>query len=145
MSDAHPPIRVPVGGHAASRPPAGDEGAGATGPGPRPRPAITPPIDIHDGPDGLTLVADLPGATESNLTIQLEHNVLSLDARIDPPAPAEMRLIHQEYPVGDYHRSFILSDDVDRDRIAAELKDGVLKLFLPKADRARARRIEIKS
>lgn len=145
MSDAHPPIRVPVGGHAAGRPPSGDEGRGESGSNPRPRPTITPPIDIHDGPDGLTLVADLPGATESNLTIQLEHNVLTLDARIDPPAPAGMRLIHQEYPAGDYHRSFILSDDVDRDRIAAELKDGVLKLFLPKADRARARRIEIKS
>ncbi len=143
MTDPHPPIRVPVGGHAAGRPPVGDESE--ANPTARPRPTITPPIDIHDGPDGLTLVADLPGTNETNLTIQLEHNVLTLDARIDAPAPDGMRLVHQEYPVGDYHRSFILSDDVDRDRIAAELKDGVLKLFLPKADRARARRIEIKS
>jgi HSP20 family molecular chaperone IbpA len=109
------------------------------------RPTITPPIDIHDGPDGLTLEADLPGATEENLIIQLEHNVLSLDARLDAPAPEGARPIHQEYPLGDYHRSFILSDDVDRERITAELKNGVLKVFLPKADRARARRIEIKS
>jgi len=142
VSDPHPPIRVPVGHPASGRPQDGDE---PTRPRPPARPSITPTIDIHDGPDGLTLEADLPGATESNLSIQLEHNVLTLDARIDEPAPDGMRLIHQEYPVGDYHRSFILSDDVDRERIAAELKDGVLKVFLPKADRARARRIEIKS
>jgi len=109
------------------------------------RETFAPPIDIHDGPEGLTLEADLPGATEANLQIQLEDNVLSLYARIDSPAPEPARLIHQEYPLGDYHRSFILSDEVDRERITAELKNGVLRIFLPKADRARARRIEIKS
>ena len=109
------------------------------------RQAFAPSVDIHDGPDGLTLEADLPGASESNLNIQLEDNVLSLHARIDAPAPESARLIHQEYPVGDFHRSFILSDEVDRERITAELKNGVLRIFLPKADRARARRIEIKS
>ncbi len=106
---------------------------------------FTPPIDIHEGPDGLTLEADLPGASESQLFIQLEDNVLSLHARIESPAPKEARPLHEEYPVGDYYRSFILSDEVDRDRITAELKNGVLRLVLPKADRARTRRIEIRS
>jgi len=109
------------------------------------RPAYTPPIDIHEGPDGLTLEADLPGATERNLRIQLEENILSLYARIDSPAPEGARLLHEEHRLGDYHRSFILSDEVDRDRITADLKNGVLRLFLPKADRARTRRIEIKA
>jgi HSP20 family molecular chaperone IbpA len=140
MSLPNPSIRVAVG-HATA--PVG----GATRPDDRrdARQAFTPPIDIHDGPEGLTLEADLPGATESNLQIQLEDNVLSLYATIDSPAPESARLLHQEYPVGDYHRSFILSDEVDRDRITAELKNGVLRIFLPKADRAKARRIEIKS
>lgn len=106
---------------------------------------FTPPIDIHEGPEGLTLEADLPGARESNLQIQLEDNVLSLYAKIDSPAPEGARLVHEEYRVGDYHRSFILSDEVDRERITAELSNGVLRLFLPKAERARTRRIEIKS
>jgi HSP20 family molecular chaperone IbpA len=107
--------------------------------------AYTPPIDIHDGPDGLTLEADLPGSAESNLFVQLEDNVLNLHARIESPAPEGARLLHEEYWVGDYFRSFILSDEVDRERITAELKNGVLRLFLPKADRARTRRIEIRS
>jgi HSP20 family molecular chaperone IbpA len=107
--------------------------------------SFTPPIDIHEGPEGLVLEADLPGANNQNLTIQLEDNVLSLEARIDSPAPAEARLLHEEYSLGDYRRSFILSDEVDKDRIVAELKNGVLRLVLPKSDRARTRRIDIKS
>jgi HSP20 family protein len=106
---------------------------------------FTPPIDIHEGVEGLTLEADLPGATEQNLNIQLEDNVLSLYAKIGSPVPETARLLHEEYRLGDYQRSFILSDEVDRDRITAELKNGVLRLFLPKAERARTRRIEIKS
>jgi HSP20 family protein len=106
---------------------------------------FTPPIDIHEGPEGLTLEADLPGAKESTLQVQLEDNVLSLYAQIDSPAPEGARLVHEEYRVGDFHRSFILSDEVDRERIAAEISNGVLRLFLPKAERARTRRIEIKS
>ena len=107
--------------------------------------AYTPPIDIHEGPEGLILEADLPGATEQNLNVQLEDNVLSLYAKIDSPVPEGAKLVHEEYRLGDYRRSFILSDEVDRDRITAELKNGVLRLFLPKAQRSRTRRIEIKS
>jgi HSP20 family protein len=81
--------------------------------------AYTPPIDIHEGPEGLTLEADLPGATERNLRIQLEDNVLSLYAKIDSPVPEGARLVHEEYRLGDYHRSFILSDEVDREQITA--------------------------
>jgi HSP20 family molecular chaperone IbpA len=108
-------------------------------------PTFTPLIDIHEGPEGLILEADLPGAVEQNLRIQLEDNVLTLQAKVESPAPAEARLLHEEYVLGDYQRSFILGDEVDRDRITAELTNGVLRLFLPKADRARTRRIEIKS
>jgi HSP20 family protein len=108
-------------------------------------PTFTPLIDIHEGPDGLVLEADLPGAAEPNLRIQLEDNVLSLHAKVDSPAPPEARLLHEEYVLGDYQRSFILGDEVDRDRITAELTNGVLRLVLPRADRARTRRIEIKS
>ncbi len=107
--------------------------------------ASVPPIDIHESPDGLVLEADLPGATEQNLLIELEDNVLSLYATVDQTIPEGARLIHEEYRPGHFQRSFILSDEVDRDRITAELKNGVLRLILPKADRARARRIEVKS
>jgi HSP20 family molecular chaperone IbpA len=105
----------------------------------------TPLIDIHEGPDGLILEADLPGASEDNLNIQLEDNVLSLHAKVPSPFPEGARVLHEEFRVSDYYRSFILSDEVERTRISAELKNGVLRLMLPKAERAKTRRIEIKS
>ena len=105
----------------------------------------TPLIDIHEGPDGLILEADLPGANEGNLHVQLEDNVLSLHARVTSPAPEGARALHEEYGVADYYRSFILSDEVERSRISAELKNGVLRLVLPKAERAKTRRIEVRS
>ncbi len=106
---------------------------------------FTPLIDIHESPDGLVLEADLPGASENGLRIQLEDNVLSLHAQVHSPAPEGARALHEEYRVGDFCRSFILSDEVERSRITAELKNGVLRLTLPKAERAKTRRIEIKS
>jgi HSP20 family protein len=139
MNVENPGIRVSVGPKpqgAGLREAAPEESADS-------RQAYTPPIDIHEGPEGLTLEADLPGATERNLRVQLEENVLSLYVRIDSRPPQDTRLIHEEYRQGDYHRSFILSDEVDRDRITADLKNGVLRLFLPNAERGRARRIEI--
>jgi HSP20 family protein len=105
----------------------------------------TPPIDIHEGPEGLILEADLPGVSEGQLTIQLEDNVLSLHAKINAPAPEGAGVLHEEYRPGDFYRSFILSDEVERSKISAELKNGVLKLNLPKAERAKTRRIEIKT
>jgi HSP20 family protein len=108
-------------------------------------PGIPPLIDIHEAPDGLILEADLPGASSEGLTVQLEDNVLSLRANAVSPAPEGVRAIHEEFRAGEFQRSFILSDDVDRERISAELKNGVLKLTLPRVDRAKTRRIEIKS
>jgi HSP20 family protein len=141
MKIENPTIRVRVG----SEPP--EPGFRETGQSPvaNRHQSHTPPIDIHEGPDGLLLEADLPGATERNLQVQLEDNVLSLYARIESPAPEGARVLHEEYRPGDFQRSFILSDEVDRERITADLKNGVLRLFLPKAERARVRRIEIKA
>ena len=91
------------------------------------------------------LEADLPGVGQDGVAIHLEDNVLNLTARVNSPAGEGARLLHEEYRQADFARSFILSDEVDRERIAAELKNGVLRLTLPKAERAKTRRIEIKS
>lgn len=146
MSLEHPSIRVTVGRptHEPGAPRRDDiEPEPATAH--EGRAAQTPLIDIHEGPEGLVLEADLPGVAEDGITIQLEDNVLTLHARVGSPAPDGARPLHEEYRVGDYFRSFILSDEVERARIAAELKNGVLRLSLPKAERAKTRRIEIKS
>jgi HSP20 family molecular chaperone IbpA len=140
--NAEHPIRVETG----PTPPDGPH-AGAPGQVAQARPVVmqTPPIDIHEGPEGLVLEADLPGVAQDGVSINLEDNVLTLTAKVDPPVAGQARALHEEYRPVDFQRSFILSDEVDRERIAAELNNGVLRLSLPKAERARTRRIEIKS
>jgi HSP20 family molecular chaperone IbpA len=143
MYDNHRSIPVAV-----ERPAARENNPGAAPGGERPvapEVYLTPPIDIHEGPDGLILEADLPGASESQVNIQLEDNVLTLHAKAPSPVLEGARALHEEYPIGDFYRSFILSDEVERSRITAELVNGVLRLTLPKAERAKTRRIEIKS
>ncbi len=143
MSTGDPTFRFRIG--LVPRPGTSPAESQAAVEGQEPAEAFVPPIDIHEGPDGLVLEADLPGATEKSLSVQLEDNVLSLHAAVPSFVPEGARLLHEEYRPGDFRRSFILSDEVDRERISAELKNGVLRLLLPRADRARTRRIEVKS
>lgn len=103
----------------------------------------TPPIDIFETPEGLVLRADLPGVAPDSLELQVQDNKLSLFGRVAEQAPQGSKLLHQEYHVGDFVRSFILSDDVDHDRISAKLAEGVLELTLPRAKKAEPRKIEV--
>lgn len=112
---------------------------------PPPRWFCTPPIDIFDTEAGLVLRADLPGVTADDLELQVEDNRLTLLGKVTPPVPPEARLIYQEYRVGDFLRSFILSDDVDHERINAKLSDGVLEVTLPRAASSQPRRIQIRT
>tara|TARA_R110002072_G_scaffold302615_2_gene486890 strand:+ start:34976 stop:35401 length:426 start_codon:yes stop_codon:yes gene_type:complete len=104
---------------------------------------FTPPIDIHETDDGLILRADLPGVSLDTLELQVQNNRLTLFGRVPQVAPEGARLVHQEYHEGDYLRSFILSDNVDHDRISARLTNGVLEVFLPHTPKAQPRKIQV--
>lgn len=104
---------------------------------------FTPPIDIYETSEGLVLEADLPGVTSETLELQVQNNKLTLFGRVVQQSPQNSIPRHQEYGVGDYLRSFILSDEVDYDRISAKLQNGVLRVVLPKAAKSAPRRIEI--
>ena len=107
------------------------------------RTLFTPPIDIYESDDGLVLIADLPGVSVKTLELQVQNNKLTLLGRVANPAPANARLLHKEYEEGDFLRSFILSEDVDHDRVTARLNDGVLEVVLPRAAKTAPRRIEV--
>lgn len=107
-------------------------------------PCRSPAVDIHEGEGGLILEADLPGADESSIIVQLEDNLLHLYAKIESAVPPGAKWIHEEYRVGDFARTFILSHEVDLDRIRAEWKQGVLRLIMPTSPRGASRRIEVK-
>jgi HSP20 family protein len=107
------------------------------------RTVFMPPIDIYDSEDGLVLLADLPGVTIESLEIQVQDNRLTLFGRVTSAVPAEARLLHQEFEWGDFLRSFILSDEVDHDRITAKLNNGVLEVVLPRAPKTTPRKIQV--
>lgn len=121
--------------------PSGDQ-PNAAGPQPE-RYVFTPPIDIYESDQGLVLHADLPGVSLDTLELQVQDNKLTLFGRVKPAVPPGATILHQEYEVGDFLRSFILSDEVDHERITATLNNGVLKVLLPRAERPEPRRIQV--
>jgi HSP20 family protein len=111
----------------------------------RPPLVFAPPLDIHETPEGLVLEADLPGVAPEDLQLQVQNNVLHILGRVTWPVPADARPLHEEVPRGDFYRSFILSEEVDTEKIQADFSDGILRLTLPRVERARPRKIEIRT
>ncbi len=111
----------------------------------RDRLAFVPRADIYETADAITVVADMPGVDESTVRVMLEDNVLSINGTVEPVQPEGYELAFSEYRVGDFERAFTLSDQIDRDGIEATVRDGVLRLHLPKITEARRRTITIKA
>ena len=105
---------------------------------------FVPRADIYEVDDQLVIVMDVPGANESSIDIVLEKNILTVNTYLEPVAPEGYGLAYAEYEVGDYQRSFKLSDDIDREKIEATIRDGVLRLYLPKSKESRTRKIGVK-
>ena len=104
---------------------------------------IRPAVDIFETEQGLTLVADLPGVDKEDLKIDLDQGLLTVQANGKSHMKGDS--IRREFLHGNFYRQFRLSDEIDSENIAAEMKNGVLTLLLPKSEEARPRRIEIRS
>lgn len=110
----------------------------------RPGPTFTPAVDIFETDREITLLADIPGVKAEDLNIDLRENVLTLAGEVEPPeGPGEVDVL-REYDTGKYFREFTLSELIDQSKIEAELKDGVLRLKLPKVEAASPRKITVK-
>jgi HSP20 family molecular chaperone IbpA len=105
----------------------------------------TPDVDIMEKGDSIVVVADMPGIDESSVDVTLEKNVLTIYGKVEPEIPENHQLIGREYGMGDYQRSFTVSDEIDRDKIQATVKNGVLRLDLPKAKGAQTTKITVKA
>ena len=100
----------------------------------RSRLAFIPHADIYETNEAIILVTDMPGVDEKSLDIMLENDVLTINGYVETVHPEGYGLAYAEYRVGDYQRSFTLSNKIDRNKIEATVKDGVLRLHLPKAE-----------
>jgi HSP20 family molecular chaperone IbpA len=106
--------------------------------------AFLPTTDIYETEDALTVVLEMPGVDRDNIDVNVENGVLTVEGKINFGKYEGLQPIYSEYNIGPYRRSFRLSSRVDQDNIRAELRDGVVSLFLPKAAEAKPRRIEVK-
>lgn len=97
------------------------------------RPTYVPAVDIIEGENSVTVIADVPGVAEGGVELTVEKNVLTLVAQPGEGKVEGGKLAYSEYGVGAYRRSFVLADGIDKDGITASLKDGVLRVSLPKS------------
>mgnify|MGYP001819519026 FL=1 len=111
----------------------------------KPGVVFTPSVDIFETDRELTLLADLPGVTAENLTIDLRENTLTLTGEVEPFEKADEEDILIEYEIGKYYRQFSLSSLIDQSQIDAKLTDGVLRLTLPKVAEVKPRKIEVRT
>lgn len=111
----------------------------------RPGPVFVPAVDIFDEDGNITVLADMPGVKPEKLTIDLHENVLTMTGDADTAEGEDEDELIREYHVGRYYRQFTVSDNIDQEKIEANLTDGVLRLVLPKAEASKPRQIAIKT
>ena len=120
------------------------EEAPAEGERVRPGRVFVPAVDIFETPEALVLVADMPGVSGDNVTLDLKESHLSVYGTIGPPLGAGETMVEQEYYLGDFQRDFHLGSLIDQGQIEASMKDGVLRLVMHKVEKAKPRKIEVK-
>ena len=111
----------------------------------RPQPALVPAVDVIEDAGGITLYADLPGVPRDKLDIRVEGEQLTIEGELQLPIAEGLEGTHAEVTLPRYRRVFSLSRELDCDKVAAELRDGVLTLRIPKAEHAQPRRIEVRA
>lgn len=108
-------------------------------------PRVKPATDIIEREDGFYIFVDMPGVTKEGLVIDLNEDELKVSGKADYAMPEGRKLGHVEFGSGEYFRSFTVSHIVDKERIKATLKDGVLEIYLPRHEKAQPRKIEIQA
>ena len=104
-----------------------------------------PSVDILERQDELVLVADVPGARAEDIDVDFNDGELSIYVKVEPRQTPETEYRVREYGIGDYHRTFRVSEAIEADRITADYANGVLTLHLPKTSAAKPRKIAVRA
>jgi HSP20 family protein len=102
-----------------------------------------PRVDIVERDQELLVLADMPGVGPDGVDVQFDDGVLTIQGRAEQRQPADTEYFSREYGVGDFYRSFQVSDQIDVQKISAEMAHGVLTLHLPKSEAAKPRKIAV--
>ncbi|MDR3155103.1 MAG: Hsp20/alpha crystallin family protein [Deltaproteobacteria bacterium] len=101
-----------------------------------------PPIDIWEDDGGLHIEAEMPGVDSSGISVDLKENTLTILGKVPLPK-SDLKLLREEFELGDFYRQFTVSDLIDQEGITAKIKDGVLAIYLPKQAPAQPRKIQV--
>ncbi len=104
---------------------------------------FVPLTDIYETEEAINLIVSMPGIAENSVEVSLEDEIITIFGRVAEQRPPGMKLVYSEYVVGDYQRSFRLHSDIDKERISAKVKDGELRVCLPKCKRSKRRVIPL--
>ena len=107
------------------------------------RPALVPPVDVLEDAEGITLWADLPGVGKEQLHLHIDGEQLAIEAEAALPGAEQLTPLHTEVARSLYRRSFTLSKELDASGIKADMSNGTLRVRIPKAPHAQARRIDV--
>jgi HSP20 family molecular chaperone IbpA len=110
---------------------------------PRQEPALRPPVDVIEDATGITLYADLPGVSRDKLSLRIEGDTLTIEGEVALALPKDMEPSHAEVQLARYRRAFLLTKELDADKVNAELSQGVLRVRIPKAEHAQPRKIAV--
>ena len=108
------------------------------------QPALLPPVDVIEDATGITLYADLPGVPKEKLSVRIDGDSLVIEGEIGLEMAKNLEATHVEVGLPRYRRVFTLSKELDPERLSAELRQGVLKLRIHKAEHAKPKRIEVR-
>jgi HSP20 family protein len=109
------------------------------------RRSVSPRCDIHENETAVILIADMPGVVTDGVTVQVHGDVLTMSGRSSVSEPERSTALWREYATRDYERAFRLGQAVDADHITAVIKDGVLRVELPKRASTSPHRITVQA
>ena len=111
----------------------------------RPGRYFIPDVDIYEYEDRLKLWADMPGVSEKDVDVTLKDDMLTISGAVAAAIYDKLAPVYTEYNVGNYYRQFALNEEIDESRIEARMRNGVLEVELPKREKAKPRKIEVRT
>jgi HSP20 family protein len=106
-------------------------------------PTFIPAVDIFETDEVLTVMAEMPGVSQDGLQIDLKDNQISITGEVPELNGSSERMLLKEFETGRFHRQFTLSEVIDQNKISAHLKNGLLRVVLPKIEKIKPRKIEV--
>ncbi len=109
----------------------------------RPGAVFIPAVDILENQNEIIVLADMPGVDSKDVNVDLENDVLTIRGAVSPLESEKEALVYREFNWGDYYRQFTLTEVINQEKIAAKMDDGVLRLTLPKKEKAKPKKIQV--